>query len=109
MRIKHMLFPCEVSLKYFLPALRAKVVEELYKMNFSQDEIAKKLGISQAAVSKYINKNYNKEIEKIKNSKEIKEMADEFINNILKNKDVQVDFKKFCEICKRQKLSKNPS
>jgi len=102
-----MLFPCETSLKYFLPALRAKVVEELYKRNFSQDEIAKKLGISQAAVSKYINKNYNKKIEKLKNSKEIKNMADEFINNLLRNKDVQVDFKKFCEICKKQKISKN--
>jgi len=102
-----MLLPCEVSLKYFLPALRARVVEELYKLDFSQEEIAKKLGISQAAVSKYINKNYSKKIAKIKESEEIKNIAKEFVENILKNKDVQVDFKKFCELCKKQKLSKN--
>lgn len=101
-----MLFPCEVSLKYFLPAVRANVVEKLYEKKYTQKEIAMLLGISQAAVSKYLSKKYNTKIKKLKERKEVKSAADEFVEKLLKNKDTQIDFKSFCKICMEEKLYK---
>ena len=43
---------CEVVVKYVLPVFRAMVAKELIvKYKLSQNEVAQKLGITQAAVS----------------------------------------------------------
>ena len=45
---------CEVIVQDILPALRALIAKELMSThNLTQQEVAKKLGISQAAVSQY--------------------------------------------------------
>ncbi len=46
--------PCETVQREFLPSLRARVAYELKSMGLSQNEIAEKMDITQAAVSKYL-------------------------------------------------------
>jgi predicted transcriptional regulator len=60
-------------------------------------------------VSKYLSNKYSKKILKLENSKEIKETAEEFVKRLMENKNIQIDFEKFCELCKKEKLSKNLS
>jgi len=56
-----MLTPCESILKRFLPSLKAGIACELYDhYDMNQVEIASKLGITQAAVSKYLSRDLPK-------------------------------------------------
>jgi hypothetical protein len=78
-----MMMPCESVVKLFIPAIRAGVTKELYKTyNFNQVEIAKKLGITQAAVSKYIAGKYSKEIKSLEENKEIHKYTKKMANSI---------------------------
>lgn len=46
---------CEVFTKIFLPAIRALIAEKLIeKYNLTQIEVAKKMGLTQAAISHYL-------------------------------------------------------
>ncbi|TXT55754.1 MAG: hypothetical protein BAJATHORv1_30134 [Candidatus Thorarchaeota archaeon] len=46
--------PCELVQNEYLPLVRATVAKLLYEKNLSQTEIASRMGITQAAVSKYL-------------------------------------------------------
>lgn len=46
--------PCETVQRDFLPSLRTKVASELKRAGLSQSEIASKMDLTQAAVSKYL-------------------------------------------------------
>lgn len=46
--------PCEVVVKKYLPRLRRLVAQELIKKGLTQEIVAEKMGLTQAAVSKYI-------------------------------------------------------
>ncbi|RLI37820.1 transcriptional regulator [Candidatus Bathyarchaeota archaeon] len=47
--------PCETTARYLLPIFRALIAKELIeRYNFTQVEVAEKLGTTQAAVSQYI-------------------------------------------------------
>lgn len=82
-----MLLPCESIIKLILPAIRAGVTKELYKKHkLSQVEIAKKLGITQAAVSKYLSGDYGKGIKELEKTKEIKETIKNVCENVVLNK-----------------------
>jgi len=45
-----------------VPAMRVAVAKELSERGMSQAEIAKRLGVAQAAISKYLNSDYSKKI-----------------------------------------------
>lgn len=51
-----MKFPCELIVWKVLPAIRARLAEELVKEGLSQKKIAEIMGLTEAAVSQYINK-----------------------------------------------------
>lgn len=49
--------PCEKAVKYVLPALRGALITHMYsRMGMGQLEIARLTGISQSAVSRYVNR-----------------------------------------------------
>ncbi|MFH1450838.1 MAG: helix-turn-helix domain-containing protein [archaeon] len=54
--MKKPLFPCELVVWRILPAIRARLAQELAKKGMSQKDIAAQLGITPAAVSQYISK-----------------------------------------------------
>ncbi|MBA3044390.1 helix-turn-helix domain-containing protein, partial [archaeon] len=49
-----MKMPCEVIIWYILPGIRREITKSLLKNGLSQREVAKKLGITDAAVSQYL-------------------------------------------------------
>ena len=51
-----MIFPCEKAVWYNLPRIRADIAAGLVKAGMTQSQAAKKLGVTPAAVSQYINK-----------------------------------------------------
>ncbi len=96
---------CEIASKSIVPAIKAKVVKELYtKHNLSQVEISKLMGITQASVSYYLNKKrgsvVNLDTEQIKDK--IKIHVDTIVD-ILKSNEVHSRFSEiqnhFCSIC----------
>ncbi|ACF46858.1 transcriptional regulator [Prosthecochloris sp. ZM] len=51
-----MIFPCEKAVWYNLPQIRADMASGLVKTGMTQSMAAKKLGVTPAAVSQYMNK-----------------------------------------------------
>lgn len=96
-----MLHPCELMAKQFLPAIRARVAKELSKKyNFNQIEIAKQLGVTQAAISKYISGDYAKNIKNFEKNKKVKEISDEIALKISQKKMTRDELiSKICHSC----------
>jgi len=100
--VDYTLLPCEVAIKYFIPAVRASTARKLSKNhNLTQVEIASKLGITQAAVSKYLSGKYNKKIKNLEKEKSIKVISKSVVDSILKNKPASIKFSEdLCKCCK---------
>lgn len=95
-----MLLPCEKIIKYFIPAIRAGVTKELSKrFDFKQEEIALRLGITQAAVSKYLNGKYNQKIKLLEKKRIVKSLSREIALSIARNEIIPIQFSKFCKCC----------
>jgi len=100
--------PCEVVAKYILPVFRALVAKELMeKYGYSQNQVAAKLGVTQAAVSHYINSKRGslmlKEVEGING---VKETVHDVTASIAKNNDPDAMILAFCKLCSIVKSSK---
>ncbi|OGI15705.1 hypothetical protein A3K63_04740 [Candidatus Micrarchaeota archaeon RBG_16_49_10] len=93
-----MLLPCESIIKLFLPAIRAGVTKKLYrKHKMNQVEIAEKLGITQAAVSKYLSDDYGDSIKKLERTEQVKEVVERVSKSVVSNKtDVKSSICKSC-------------
>jgi predicted transcriptional regulator len=103
--------PCEVATKKVIPTVRAILVRELVERHrMSQVEVAKKLGITQPAVSQYLSM-VRGAGHSIKSKslliKEVQKFADEIAQGKLDNDQL---VKKYCSICarwgKRQDLAR---
>lgn len=104
--------PCEVATKRVIPTIRAILVRELVEHHkMSQVEVAKKLGITQPAVSQYLSMvrgagHYIKSKSLL--IKEVQKFAEEIAQGKL-NDDQLVQ--KYCSLCarwgKKNGLTKN--
>lgn len=82
-----MLMPCEVVIKEFLPAMRASVTKILSeKYSFTQMDIASQLGLTQAAVSKYLSGDYSNEIKIVQKVSDVQKMAEKTAHMIAEKK-----------------------
>ena len=93
--------PCEIVVSYVLPAIRAMIVDELKTtQKLKQVEMAKRLNVSQSAISQYNTQArgaiYNIERYKSEFDDEIRRLANMIVNN--ENEDMIVD--KLCSVCK---------
>lgn len=96
-----MLLPCEVAIKHFIPAVRASAARELSKMHLTQVDIASKLGITQAAVSKYLTEKYSDKIKNLEKEKVIKAISKKVVGSIVKNEVASIKFSEdLCRCCK---------
>ncbi len=59
-----MIFPCEKAVWYNLPQIRADLAAGLVKTGMTQSGAAKKLGVTPAAVSQYLNKKRGRQVVK---------------------------------------------
>lgn len=103
-----MIMPCEVAVRSVVPAIRALVAIELtYTYELKQNDVAKLLGITQTAVSKYIHR-VRGNVFAIENVKEIqpvvKHMAVSLTNGNMSRSELMSNFCKVCQIIRQKKL-----
>ena len=81
-----MLAPCEVAVKSVIPAIRAYVAKELTQTyDMKQTDVAQILGITQTAVSKYLN-NVRGQAIRIDHAKEAQSKMNEIASKIAERK-----------------------
>jgi len=102
--------PCELIVRYVLPTLRALIAKELIeKHKFSQVEVAKKLGTTQATISQYLcSKRGGKYLKQIESMQDVKTAVAEIAEGIATGKMSTTNATlHFCSVCKklRRKLS----
>lgn len=90
--------PCEIMVKYYLPAVRAEVAKQLFAAGYTQVEIAKILGTTQAAVSKYLSNKLDGETKRIAEFAEVKRTAAKIASNC---KNIQNNIGLICSTCER--------
>jgi len=81
-----MYLDCERAMRIAIPAMRVSVSNRLNKEhNMSESEIAKRLGIAQPAVSKYLNRRYSKRIARLEKLISSKGLEKPVVKAILSN------------------------
>ena len=94
--------PCELVVRYVLPAFRSLVAKELIeKHHFSQTTAAEKLGTTQAAISYYVySKRGDKRIKQLESIPSVQSVASEVAQGIAAEKLSIIDtMLKLCELC----------
>ncbi len=77
---------CERAMRFTIPAVRAAVSETLSKdYGMKETQIAKKLGIAQAAVSKYVGHKYSKRIGLIRELIQSRGLEVQIVKSIMAN------------------------
>lgn len=102
-----MFVPCEVAVKSAIPALRAVLARELVKNHgLTQQETAKILNVTQAAISYYIRK-VRGDVLEVETVHEVrikcKKIADSLVNGSLSKIELS---KHVCELCITIRTSK---
>jgi len=91
--------------KYFVPAFRALIAKELVeKHGLSQVEAAKKLGITQAAISQYIHqKRGRKTMLKLRKIPEVNQLVSTIASRLASSEEASLDdlSKELCNLCGR--------
>ena len=94
--------PCEEIVQEYLPTFRSLIAKELIdKYNFSQVEVAEKLGTTQAAVSQYLSSKRGQITSlKVKSMTKVKAAASEVAKDVAENKLEEFDLtSSFCKLC----------
>ena len=99
---------CEIVAQTVLPTIRALVAKELIeKYNFTQQQAASKLGLTQSAISQYLRNLRGSKIKILEDDKKISKEIEEFAGRIasgeLNSSNTLVPF---CNICKSIRKSK---
>ncbi|MEM3383384.1 MAG: hypothetical protein QXL52_04900 [Nitrososphaerales archaeon] len=95
--------PCEVVVKYMLPAFRSYVAKVLInEYHLSQTDVSKRLGTTQAAISHYISsKRGSKKLAQFESVPMMRNMVMEIAKEIASGNDSQADvLLHLCNICK---------
>ena len=103
-----MLLPCEVAVKSLVPAIRSAIARELIQTyGLKQEDVAKLLGVTQTAVSKYT-RHVRGAIIKIEEVEEVQPMIKEIVvllaNGRMSKYELVGRFCVACEIIRRKRL-----
>lgn len=91
---------CRNISRLILPAIRASVAEIMkQEYNYRQKEIAERLGVVQVSVSKYLNRRYSAEIEKLKKEIMEKGMSIKIVEDIVKGRSSEEIGKEIDSLC----------
>ncbi|MGV9103390.1 MAG: transcriptional regulator [Promethearchaeia archaeon] len=94
--------PCEIIVTTVLPALRSLVAKELIEeFSFSQSDAARKLGITQAAISQYLShKRGDNSLEMLEALPEVESTVSEVATNIASETFSPFDtMQMVCKLC----------
>lgn len=99
MKIHH---PCEISVWYIIPCIRSCLAKELAELGFTQKEIGKRLGVTQAAVSQYISEKRGKISGGGKDiQKQIEKLAEEVAHHRIEDLPARI-----CDVCMKVRENK---
>jgi predicted transcriptional regulator len=94
-----LIIPCEVASKSVIPALRAMVARELIDgYGLKQEQVADRLGVTQAAVSKYRHQIRGEAVE-LEKSPEVQAMSKEIASVLSKDASPLVISQRFAQAC----------
>src|SRR5713101_5246411 len=93
----YLIIPCEVAAKSVIPALRAMVARQLTEeYGMKQEIVAKRLGVTQAAVSKYIHQIRGEAIE-LESAEEVQKMSQEIAKTLSRKANPLEVSQRFCQ------------
>jgi predicted transcriptional regulator len=97
--------PCEIVTRSVLPVFRSFVAKELVeKYGFTQMEVAKRLGTSQAAISQYLHskRGYGGSSQVKPSLPKVRKLASELAKRIVaENMSAEEVMATFCDICRK--------
>jgi len=95
-------FPCEVSARYVIPAIRLMIARKLIdEYGLTQSEVARLLGVTQPSISHYLNsKRGIKMARALSRSKEIRDYVDEYVKKTISTGSPPRDMP-LCRICRK--------
>ena len=94
-----LIIPCEVASKSVIPALRAMIARELIEdYGMKQEMVAQKLGVTQAAVSKYIHQVRGEAVE-LESAEEVHKISSEIAQTLSGEANPLLVSQKFCQAC----------
>ncbi len=94
---------CEIVSQELLPALRALIAKRLIeKYELTQENAARKLGLTQSAISQYKREIRGKKVKILEKDEIVDRKIEEFVDRIASDelKDPIKLLNAFCEICK---------
>lgn len=96
-----MIIPCEIAAKAVVPTIRAMVAKKLNQAyHMKQNDIANLLGITQSAVSQYLNNVRGKAID-LEGVEEIEPIVKDLVHIIIaKRPNTRFICAKYCEACR---------
>ena len=96
-----MILPCEVGVKTILPSVKAMMAREIVtNRGMNEQETAELLGLSQSAVSRYMNKERGNNQLALENSAEILALINQMVSVLIKEpKNKSEILKLFCGVC----------
>lgn len=94
------MFPCEISARYVIPAVRLMIARKLIEEhNLTQSEVAELLGVTQPSISHYLNSKRGIRMARVlARSKEIREYVDAYVERAISRGAPPEDMP-FCAIC----------
>jgi uncharacterized protein len=95
-----LILPCEIGVKTVLPAIKAIMARQIVeKHGLNEQQTAELLGLSQSAVSRYMNKERGNLLE-IKDSTEVLALIEQMVTFLIKDPNNKTEiFKLFCQTC----------
>ncbi len=95
-----MMMPCEVIVRYYLPAMRYRIADELMEnYGWTQVEVSERLRITQAAVSKYMGGKLDEKAKEFSEMKEVKDAARRIAKGIAEEKHRSDSIAELCIVC----------
>jgi len=103
-----MVTPCEIAVKSLIPSIRAYIAKELTQTHkMKQEDVAKLLGITQTAISKYV-RDVRGQVIKFGQTEETRLMMDRMASEVsskrIMGSRLTLEFCKVCEIARRNGL-----
>jgi predicted transcriptional regulator len=105
-----MKIPCELIVWYVLPSIRSELARELVKKyHLSQAEVARRFGVTDAAISQYLKakRGTSAEIENSGKYDEFKREVEVAAARIMKGSDIVTETCRICDMVKKSGMLVN--
>ena len=93
--------PQEIEAWYVIPAIRRDFVKSMVKKGLSQTQVAKKLGLTDAAVSQYLS---NKRGSDVKFSRSIRSEIEKSTSVLMDGGNVMKELQRICNLARKERV-----